>query len=88
MRLLANSEQTLSSICARRLLTYEKIAEPDQDHLENIDKIKDDFRDRFFAFDDVERQEKRIQRLELKEMLRQEAIKRGKVIGEDEQQNQ
>ncbi|XP_031619867.1 tRNA (guanine(10)-N2)-methyltransferase homolog [Contarinia nasturtii] len=88
LRLIANSEQTLSSICARRLLTYEKIAEPDEDHLENIDQIKDDFRHRFFAFDDMERQEKRIQRLELRDMLRQEAIKRGKVIIENDQQSQ
>lgn len=80
LKLIANSEQVLSSIAARRLLTYEKISEPATDDLEIIDNIRDDFRPRFFAVEDAERLEKRIQREELKMIGRQEALKRGKVI--------
>lgn len=76
--MIANSEQVLSSIAARRLLTYEKIKEPATDDLEIIDNIRDDFRPRFFAFEDAERLEKKIQREELKIIGRQEAVKRGK----------
>lgn len=82
LKLIANSEQVLSSIAARRLLTYEKIKEPDTDDLEIIDNIRDDFRPRFFAIEDADRLEKKMQREELKVIGRQEALKRGKVFVE------
>lgn len=85
-KLVANSEQYLSSIAARRLLTYEKIADPTTNVLENINSMQDDFRPKFFAFNDQERQEKRLQRAELKELGRQEALKRGKSIVNNEKQ--
>lgn len=31
LRLVANSEQTISSVTSRRLLTYKKIAQPSED---------------------------------------------------------
>lgn len=82
LKLIANSEQVLSSIAARRLLTYEKIREPDSEDLEITDNIRDDFRPRFFAEEDAERLEKKMQREELKVIGRQEALKRGKIIVE------
>lgn len=79
-KLLANTEQVLNSIAARRLITYEKIAEPNVIQIENIANIKDDFRPKFFAENDAERKERKMHRMELKEIGRQEALKRGKDI--------
>lgn len=64
----------------RRLLTYEKIKEPTADDLEIIDNIRDDFRPRFFAFEDAERLEKKEKREEQKAIGRLEALKRGKAL--------
>lgn len=80
LKLVANSEQILSSIAARRLLTYEKIAEPTSNGVENRNDIRDDFRLKFFTRDEQERQE----RLNQKEMAKQEAAKRGKIIVDNE----
>lgn len=80
LKLVANSEQILSSIAARRLLTYEKIAEPTSNGVENRNDIRDDFRLKFFTRDEQERQE----RLNQKEMAKQEAAKRGKIIVDKE----
>lgn len=84
LKLIANSEQHLSTIVARRLLTYEKIAEPTADDLENVENLQNDFRPKFFSINyiDTEREEKRIKRAEQKELGRQEALKRGKVLRE------
>lgn len=84
LKLIANSEQYLSSIASRRLLTYEKISEPTLEGVESINNVNDDFRTKFFAFDDIERQERRIQRAELREIGKQEAAKRGKIIDDNE----
>lgn len=56
-------------------------------HLKNINHIRDNFRPRFFAFGDDQRQEKRVKRLELKEIGKLEAIKRGKQIVEEDVQS-
>lgn len=79
MKLVANSEQVLSSLTSRRLLTYEKIAEPSADRDDVIEQI-DDFRAKFFAFGKETRQERKLRQAELKEIGRQEALKRGKII--------
>lgn len=84
LKLIANSEQYLSSIASRRLLTYEKIAEPTSDDVDRINSVNDDFRTKFFAFDDLERQERRIQKAELREIGKQEAAKRGKIIDDQD----
>lgn len=76
-KLVANTEQVLNSIAARRLLTYEKIADSNAIQIKNIENIKDDFRPKFFAENDAERKEKKIHRMELKEIGKQEALKRG-----------
>lgn len=41
LRLIANSEQVLSSLTSRRLLTYEKIAEPDINSTDDVQNIGD-----------------------------------------------
>lgn len=82
MKLIANSEQILSSLTSRRLLTYEKIAEPTDTNDDVIEQI-DDFRAKFFAIGDETRQERRIRRAEIREIGRQEALKRGKIILEN-----
>lgn len=48
--------------------------------------MQDDFRPKFFAFNDQERQEKRLLRAELRELGRQEALKRGKSIVNNEKE--
>lgn len=80
MKLIANSEQILSSIAARRLLTYEKIAEPISNKVKNLDQLRDDFRHKFFTRDEAERLERLNQKAELKETARQEAAKREKTL--------
>lgn len=45
--------------------------------------MQDDFRPKFFAENDAERLEKKIQRAELKELGKQEALKRGKTIDDN-----
>lgn len=86
MKLVANSEQVLSSLTSRRLLTYEKIAEPN-DTTDEIVEGLGDFRAKFFAMGDETRTERRLRQAELREIGRQEALKRGKVISTDKKQN-
>lgn len=84
--MIANSEQVLSSIAARRLLTYEKIAEPTSNGVENLDAIRDDFRFKFFTRDEKERQEQLERKAELKRIGRLEAAKRGRTVTDKEKQ--
>lgn len=85
MQLVANSEQYLSSIAARRLLTYEKITEPGRiNGTENVLDILDDFRFKFFTRDEKEREERRLQKIEIKRMAKIEAAKRGKILVDKE----
>lgn len=87
LQLVANSEQYLSSIAARRLLTYEKIAEPGttiNNGTENVADILDDFRFKFFTRDEKEREERRLQKIEIKKMGKIEAAKRGKILVDKE----
>lgn len=72
--MVANSEQYLSTIAARRLLTYEKITEP-VDGGERVLDILEDFRWKLFTRDEKEQEERRAQKNELKEK-RMEAAKR------------
>lgn len=86
LQLVANAEQYLSSIAARRLLTYEKIAEPGtaRHGTGNVSNILDDFRFKFFTRDEKEREERRLQKIEIKRMGRIEAAKRGKIYVDKE----
>lgn len=79
MKLVANSEQVLSLLTSRRLLTYEKIAEPCADCDDVFEQIGD-FRAKFFTSGEETRQERKLRQAELKEIGRQEALKRGKII--------
>lgn len=81
--MVANSEQYLSSIAARRLLTYEKIAEP-ENGAENVSEILNDFRFKFFTRDEKEREERRVHKIEIKEIAKIEAAKRGKILVDKE----
>lgn len=77
--LIAQSEQRISAVTSRILLTYEKIAEPsDGDVGHSVDQV-DDFRQKFFTSDEENRKERRIKRAELRELGRLEATKRGKT---------
>lgn len=78
--LVANSEQDISAAVSRRLLTYEKTSEPFPDVVEVVTDELADFRLKFFASGEETRHERRIQRAELREIGRQEAIKRGKTV--------
>lgn len=81
LQLVANSEQYLSSIAARRLLTYEKVTEPGTANgTENVLNILDDFRFKFFTRDEKEREERRLQKIEIKRLGKIEAAKRGKIF--------
>lgn len=85
LQLVANAEQYLSSIAARRLLTYEKIAEPGTANgAENVLNILDDFRDKFFTRDEKEREERRLQKIETKRLGRIEAAKHGRFYPDKE----
>lgn len=84
LHLVSNSEQVLSNVTSRRLLTYEKITEYSTDEkntTENQNYI--DFRERYFCHGEDTRQERRIKRAELREHGKQEALKRGKMLDEN-----
>lgn len=78
-KLIANSEQLISNLTSRRLLTYEKIAEPNEESMKEFEHSMADFRKQFFDSNVQTRQERRMQKAELREIGRQEAIKRGTV---------
>ncbi|XP_030371672.1 tRNA (guanine(10)-N2)-methyltransferase homolog [Scaptodrosophila lebanonensis] len=87
LQLVANSEQTLTGNTARRLLTYEKTKEYNNDETElsaRLTKIPtppscNEFRQRYFNNAIESRQERRMRKAEQREIGRLEAIKRGKV---------
>ncbi|CAD7083729.1 unnamed protein product [Hermetia illucens] len=83
LKLIANSNQPLSAATARRLLTYEKVFEVDERSSDESAVILGDFRQRYFEFGEETRKERRMRRAELREIGRQEALKRGKTIDEN-----
>ncbi|KAL2744071.1 tRNA (guanine(10)-N2)-methyltransferase [Vespula maculifrons] len=61
LRLIANSEQVLSNYTSRRLLTYEKVKEPQE--TDDINSIcLTDFREKYFALRDETRKERRMKK--------------------------
>lgn len=64
LKLVANCEQTLSKHTARRLLTYEKIAE-DKDSTLNPEDVPSDFRQKYFHHREETRKERKIKKMEL-----------------------
>lgn len=84
LQLVANSEQPLTGQTSRRLLTYEKTSEPSEDNSSsNAESEVIEFRERYFDSGLESRTERRTRRAELREIGRQEALKRGKVLKED-----
>ncbi|XP_055914165.1 tRNA (guanine(10)-N2)-methyltransferase homolog [Eupeodes corollae] len=79
--LVANSEQPLTGQTSRRLLTYEKISEPLDECTPETEIIE--FRERYFDSGLESRTERRTRRAELREIGKQEALKRGKVLTKD-----
>lgn len=80
--LVGNSEQPLSGLTSRRLLTYEKrdISVPDSSQASCKLSNSYDFRDRYFNNAPESRTERRLRKAEQRELGRIEAQKRGKVI--------
>ncbi|XP_053670305.1 tRNA (guanine(10)-N2)-methyltransferase homolog [Anopheles nili] len=80
LTLIANSEQPLSGYSSRRLLTYEKVSDYEENHdgFEMPSTVVENFRERYFtqlAEDNGTRKERR---LALRETGRKEAMVRGK----------
>lgn len=69
LKLVANSEQVLSKLTSRRLLTFEKIEEPTPGSKINIQNILD-FREKYFETREETRSEKRIREAELRNQNR------------------
>lgn len=82
LEIVANSEQPLSGITSRRLLTYEKVAEFTEDCESSTKEDILEFRPRYFDSGLESRQERRIRKAERREIGRLEAIKRGKILDE------
>ncbi|KAL5285491.1 TRMT11 family protein [Megaselia abdita] len=80
LKLVSNSEQPLSGITSRRLLTYEKVEEYSEDAERSTKGEILEFRPRYFDSGLESRQERRTRRAQLREIGRLEAIKRGKVL--------
>ncbi|XP_059612060.1 tRNA (guanine(10)-N2)-methyltransferase homolog [Phlebotomus argentipes] len=78
MALLANSEQILSKFSARRLLTFEKITEGCDAADGESSGAQVDFRHKYFSHGEETREERRLQRAQLRQIGREEAAKRRK----------
>lgn len=81
--IISNSEQVLSGFTSRRLITYEKIAEPDDNEVLSCDTNGIDFRSRYFCPYEETRKERRLKKAELRVIGKQEALKRGKILNEE-----
>lgn len=76
LKLVANSEQILSKLTSRRLLTYEKIAEIAEETPQDNGNQIIDFRMRYFEVREETRKERRMKKAALKEKGRLEYLKR------------
>lgn len=72
---MANSEQILSKLTSRRLLTYEKISEPLENTSTGNENNIMDFRMKYFEVREETRKERRIKQAALREKDRLEHIK-------------
>uniref|UniRef100_A0A1B0CAA0 tRNA (guanine(10)-N(2))-methyltransferase TRMT11 n=1 Tax=Lutzomyia longipalpis TaxID=7200 RepID=A0A1B0CAA0_LUTLO len=78
LRLVANSEQILNTFSSRRLLTYEKYAEIGPDGNAEATGTQVNFRRWYFCHSDETREQKRLQKAQLRKEQREEAEKRMK----------
>ncbi|XP_065095631.1 tRNA (guanine(10)-N2)-methyltransferase homolog isoform X2 [Ochlerotatus camptorhynchus] len=85
LQLVANSEQPLTVYSARRLLTYEKVSdrEEDMDSYELSQVMIDNFRQRYMKTVLQNSGTRKERRLALRNVGRDEALKRGKLLGID-----
>lgn len=73
---MSNSEQILSKLTSRRLLTFEKISHNTSENTEENESKIVDFRMRYFEVREETRQERRMKKAMLREQGRLEHIKR------------
>ncbi|KAG4067199.1 hypothetical protein HA402_000190 [Bradysia odoriphaga] len=77
LQLVANSEQDISAISSRRLLTYEKVSEPcDEPEGTNSNEIIAEFRNKFFTYGEDTREERRLKQARLRAYGKQQAMLR------------
>ncbi|KAK5650812.1 hypothetical protein RI129_001841 [Pyrocoelia pectoralis] len=75
VKLVSNSEQVLSKYTSRRLLTYEKICEPNEENLNSANTIAN-FRNKYYKARDENRRERRVKEANIREKNRLEALQR------------
>lgn len=75
---MANSEQILNKHTSRRLLTYEKISEPELVPLNHCRNDISDFRTKYYDVREETRKEKRLMKALKREQNRLEALSRKK----------
>lgn len=66
LNLIANSEQVLTKVTSRRLLTFEKTRNPEEEEL-NHDVETVDFRERYFVVREETRKERRMREARIRE---------------------
>lgn len=76
LKLIANSEQILGKHTSRRLLTYEKIYEPNEIPEESLCNKMQDFKTKYFEVREETRRDRRMRKAFLKEQGKLEAEKR------------
>ncbi|CAH1975401.1 unnamed protein product [Acanthoscelides obtectus] len=67
LELVSNSEQTLSKVTSRRLLTFEKTREPTEDELDEYPVDIMDFREKYFVIREESRKERRMKEAKIRE---------------------
>ncbi|KAL9693583.1 hypothetical protein quinque_012868 [Culex quinquefasciatus] len=85
LKLVANSEQTLTVYSARRLLTYEKVSDrvEDLDSYELAQAMVDTFRRRYMNMVQQTSGTRKERRAALRDVGREEAMRRGKTLDAD-----
>lgn len=64
LRIIANCEQVLSKYTARRLLTFEKISNVDDNTVLDPEDVPSDFREKYFNHREETRKERKLRRLQ------------------------
>nr|CAI5823397.1 unnamed protein product [Callosobruchus analis] len=67
LQLVSNSEQTLSKVTSRRLLTFEKAREPTVDEMDEHQVDIMDFREKYFVIREETRKERRLKQAKIRE---------------------
>ncbi|KAJ8921986.1 hypothetical protein NQ315_008623 [Exocentrus adspersus] len=75
LKLVANCEQTLTKVTARRLLTFEKLRDPTEQELNMDHKEITDFREKYFVVREETRKERRMKEARVREENRLQHIR-------------